>query len=36
MDPITIPDWNLACLGVMVFNTEFDIAEINHAPDYKT
>jgi hypothetical protein len=25
------PDWNIACLGVMVLNTEFDIVEINHA-----
>lgn len=24
----TGPDWNIACLGVMEFNTEFDIAEI--------
>ena len=23
------PDWNIACLGVLVFNDEFDIAEIH-------
>ena len=24
------PDWNIACLGVMIFNEEFAIIEIQH------